>query len=67
MRRVMMALAVLALVSVARAAFPPETQASMGSWKEVCCGSLCTGGQDYCIGSGDKTCCKDAEEVELSE
>ena len=29
-----------------------------GKWDEVCCGSMCKGGHDYCLGTGTNTCCK---------
>jgi len=29
-----------------------------GKWAEVCCGHMCKGGNDYCIGTGTLICCK---------
>ena len=60
MRKILNALAILALAFVARALFPATAQADMnpgGAWGAVCCGGGC-GGQDYCTGSGTYTCCK---------
>ena len=60
MRKIMNALAILALALVARAMVPATAQADInpgGSWAAVCCGGGC-GSTDYCIGSGTYTCCK---------
>jgi len=29
-----------------------------GTWAEVCCGTKCQGGKDYCSGEGRFNCCK---------
>ncbi len=68
MQKKMVAIALLALVLVGgialtytpdvQAVAPVEVDEGGGVWNEVCCGSLCTSGQDYCIGSGERTCCK---------
>jgi hypothetical protein len=60
MRKIMGGLAVLALASLARAMMPETAQANTfaGHWLEVCCGSLCNNGIDYCAGNGEFTCCK---------
>jgi len=36
----------------------PLPGADSGRWAQVCCGSLCSGGMDYCMGAGSYTCCK---------
>ena len=59
MRKILSALAVLALASAARAMFPGTAQASSGGyWAHVCCGTTCGAIGDYCTGSGGYTCCK---------
>lgn len=57
MKKVLTALGVLAIVSMASAALPSQT-AQAGSWAYVCCGSGCIFG-DACTGNGTYTCCKD--------
>ncbi len=37
----------------------PVQAVESGSWDQVCCGSMCQGGVDYCLGNGNRTCCKD--------
>jgi hypothetical protein len=60
MKKIMGGLAVLALASLARAMMPATAQADPfeGHWEQVCCGAHCTGGIDYCTGTGTFTCCK---------
>ena len=62
MRKILTSISVFSIALMARAAVPATAQASAdpgdGVWKEVCCGSLCQGGTDYCIGVGERTCCK---------
>ncbi len=29
-----------------------------GKWDQVCCGTACEGGVDYCVGNGTYVCCK---------
>ena len=36
----------------------PAPDPDGGKWAWVCCGSMCAGGVDYCVGSGSYTCCK---------
>ena len=60
MRKILNALALLSLATMARALMPSTAEAAAsagGYWAQVCCGTQCTGG-DYCIGSGSSTCCK---------
>lgn len=58
MKKILSALAVLALATTARALFPATAHADSGAyWGQVCCGSYCPTG-DYCLGSGHFTCCK---------
>ena len=59
MKKVLTALGVLAIVSMASAALPSQ-KAQAGSWNYVCCGAGCIFG-DICSGNGTYTCCK-AEE-----
>lgn len=30
----------------------------IGQWGDVCCGSACPNGVDYCVGNGTYVCCK---------
>jgi hypothetical protein len=60
MKRVLATLAVLALITMARSAFPRTAMAGdpeITKFAQVCCGSWCTPG-DYCDGTGDYSCCK---------
>jgi hypothetical protein len=58
MRKIMNALAVLALALLAKSLFPSVAHADGGGyWAAVCCGGGC-GSTDYCIGNGGYTCCK---------
>jgi hypothetical protein len=36
----------------------PFPEADGGRWAQVCCGSMCHDGMDYCMGTGSLTCCK---------
>jgi hypothetical protein len=61
MRIIKTLLSVLGLSVMAFAVMPlvsSRDAVQAGVWKEVCCGSLCTGGDDYCIGTGSYDCCK---------
>jgi hypothetical protein len=62
MKKILMALAVLAIATMSRAAYAAnaqtELQPTAGVWAAVCCGTKCLSGQDYCIGTGPYTCCK---------
>lgn len=57
-KRLLTGLAVVAIVVMAQAVLPRKAVAGDGLWAQVCCGSLCTGGQPYCIGVGTFTCCR---------
>jgi hypothetical protein len=59
MKKILSALAVIALASLGRAMLPATAQADMfeGHWANVCCGSQCPIG-DVCNGTGEFTCCK---------
>lgn len=63
MRVLKAVLSVAGVIAMAMAAVPflsgNATELHAGSWKEVCCGSMCTGGVDYCIDTGERTCCKE--------
>lgn len=49
----------IAALSLNAAVFlDPLPGADAGRWAQVCCGSLCSGGMDYCMGTGSYTCCK---------
>lgn len=37
---------------------PEEPGGGTGKWADVCCGPMCPGGIDYCIGTGSYICCK---------
>ncbi len=56
MKRRLAGLAFVAVAVVANATFP-KTASATGSWEDVCCGTSC-GYADYCLGNGNKTCCK---------
>lgn len=56
MKRLLAALAFVAIAAAANALTPQK--ATAGSWEDVCCGASCIGGEDYCLGNGDRTCCK---------
>jgi hypothetical protein len=60
MKRLLIALAVTAVGAIANATMPRTAAANpdpTGSWQDVCCGESC-GYKDYCLGDGNKTCCK---------
>ena len=58
MRKLLLALAVFSIATVARAIIPaPSAAQGAGVWSYVCCGALCIGG-DACTGNGDFSCCK---------
>lgn len=56
MKRLILALTVAVLAAAANAA-TPTTALAEGNWEDVCCGTSC-GYADYCLGNGNKTCCK---------
>ncbi len=58
MKKVLTTLGVLGAIVLAQALVPEKAQARDGSWEDVCCGSTCVGGQDYCLGNGTYSCCK---------
>ena len=40
-------------------AYPAHTEAKETSkWNDVCCSDTCEGGEHYCVGDGEYTCCK---------
>ncbi len=57
MKRLLLALGVVAL-SAAANALTPRRAAAEGSWEYVCCGSGCEIG-DVCAGTGNYICCKE--------
>jgi hypothetical protein len=57
MRKIMNALAILALALLAKSLFPSVAHASGGGYyAAVCCGIGC-GGYPFCAGTGPYTCC----------
>jgi hypothetical protein len=48
----------VATMVVTNLSIPEEISANGDQWAEVCCGTKCKGGKDYCTGSGNYVCCK---------
>lgn len=61
MKRLVLALGVAVLAAAANAG-SPRTALAEGSWEDVCCGTACGEQGDYCLGTGNKTCCKAEDE-----
>lgn len=63
--RLVLLFAMLAVMVIAGLeSFVAPSKVSAGVWDEVCCGSFCPGGEDYCIGDGPYTCCKSDAELQ---
>jgi len=48
--------AIVIVAAVAALLYVPETNGAT-TYAEVCCGTYCVGGFDYCGGSGKNICC----------